>query len=98
MEIVKVIIEPNIPYRATETMADLRNVAESLYYPMKTAGFWDSRPDLHLCPEEERRQECPHRLANGDFDASAYSRSLERNRNVILQLEFPHAQITIYLS
>ena len=97
MEIVTVNIDPNAPFRASETMADLRNVAESLYFPMKTAGFWDTRLDLHLCPEEERRQECPHRLANGDLDTAAYSLSLERNRHATLQLEFPHAQITLYL-
>ncbi|MDP6454015.1 MAG: hypothetical protein QF898_11950 [SAR202 cluster bacterium] len=97
MEIVTINIEPNSPYRASETMADLRNAAESMYFPMKTAGFWDSRLDFHLCPEEERRQECPHRLANGEFDIAAYSRSLERTRHATLQLEFPHAQITIYL-
>ncbi len=97
MEIVTVNVDPNAPFRASETMADLRNVAESLYFPMKTAGFWDTRLDLHLCPEEERRQECPHRLANGDLDTAAYSLSLERNRHATLQLEFPHAQITLYL-
>ena len=97
MEIVTINIEPNRPYRATETMADLRNVAESLYFPMKVAGFWDTRIDLHLCPEEERRKECPHRRSSGEFDEDAYARSMERMRHTTLQLEFPHAQITIYL-
>lgn len=97
MEIVTITIEPNTPFRATETMADLRNVAESMYFPMKMAGFWDSRVDLHLCPEEERREDCPHRLPNGELDTAAYCRSLERTRHATLQLEFPHAQITIYL-
>ena len=97
MEIVTINIEPNRPIRATETMADLRNVAESLYFPMKVAGFWDTRIDLHLCPEEERRTECPHRRSNGEFDEDAYARSMERMRHVTLQLEFPQAHITIYL-
>jgi hypothetical protein len=97
MEIVTVNIEPNRPIRATETMADLRNVSESLYFPMRVAGFWDTRPDLHLCPDEERRQECSHRQPNGEFDAKAYASTMERMRHATLQLEFPHAQITLYL-
>lgn len=97
METVTVDITPNAPYRASETLADLRNAAESLYFPMKMAGFWDARLDLHLCPEEERSGECPHRLADGDLDLAAYARSLERLRNATLLLDFPHARIKIFL-
>ncbi len=37
----------------------LRTVAETLYYPMQVVGFWDYQMDMHLCPQEERRQACP---------------------------------------
>ena len=51
---------------ASEIIADLRNVSETLYYPMKLVGFRDHRRDLHLCPQEERRETCPHRLRASD--------------------------------
>ena len=54
MNTVNITIEPNEPYRATEVVADLRNVAESLYFPMKLVGFRDSRENIHLCADEER--------------------------------------------
>lgn len=97
MIIVTVNIEPNTPYRASEALADLRNAAESMYFPMTMAGFWDSRVDMHLCPDEQLRKDCTHRLPSGQLDTIAYSRSLERERQAMIQLEFPHAEIIIYL-
>ena len=97
MNTVNITIEPNAPYRATEIVADLRNVAESLYFPMKLVGFRDTRADIHLCPEEERRKPCPHRTADGALDAVSYSRSLERERQAILEVTFSHAGVSVYL-
>ena len=97
MKTVNITIEPNAPYRATEIIADLRNVAESLYFPMKLVGFRDARADIHLCPDEERRKSCPHRTPEGSLDLASYSRSLERERQAILEVAFEHAEVSIYL-
>ena len=97
MNTVNVTIEPNAPYRATEIIADLRNVAEGLYLPMKLVGFRDSRADIHLCPQEERRESCPHKTPDGSFDPASYARSLERERQAILEVVFEHAGVGIYL-
>jgi hypothetical protein len=94
---VNITIEPNAPYRATEIVADLRNVAESLYFPMKLVGFRDTRGDIHLCPAEERRESCPHRTPDGSLDAASYGRSLERERQAILEVAFEHAGVSVYL-
>jgi len=78
-------------------MADLRNVSETLYYPMKLVGFRDRRQDLHLCPQEERREPCPHGLPDSDPRYVDYEIHLQRLRRANLRLDFPHADISIYL-
>ena len=98
MNRVVVNIDTEGDIRASETMADLRNVVENLYFPMRIAGFWDSQADVHLCPQEERRQECTHRLADKEAGRSAYAELLRRDRNANAEVYFPHAEITFYLS
>ena len=95
---VVVNLETDSSFRASEIVADLRNAAETLYFPMKLVGFWDSRADIHLCPQEERREECPHRLATSDPRHIDYSRTLQTERQANLEVVFPHAGISIYLS
>ena len=97
MNTVNITIEPNAPYRATEIVADLRNVAESLYFPMKLVGFRDDRADMHLCPQEERRESCTHLTPEGRLDPASYARSLERERQAILEVTFEHAEVSVYL-
>ncbi len=97
MKTVNITIEPNAPYRATEVIADLRNVAESLYFPMKLVGFRNARADIHLCPQEERRESCPHRTPDGRLDSASYARALERERKAILEVAFEHAEVSVYL-
>jgi len=84
--------------RPTEIIADLRSVAETLFYPMKLVGFWDERADMHLCPQEERRQPCPHKLPPSDPSFIEYTRTLQRERRAQVELVFPHAGVTVYLS
>ena len=91
-------IETTSEFRASEIIADLRNVAETLYFPMKLVGFWDYQADMHLCPQEERRQECLHKLPNTDPRRVEYAGALQRERHANLEVFFPHAQIAIYLS
>ena len=95
---VVVNFETDSSFRASEIIADLRNVAETLYFPMKLVGFWDARADLHMCPQEERREECPHRLATSDPRHIDYSRTLQTERQANLEVVFPHAGVSIYLS
>ncbi len=84
--------------RASEIVADLRNVAETLYFPMKLAGFWDYQADMHLCPQEERRQECPHKLPESDPRYAEYTETLQRERRASLEVFFQHANVSIYLT
>ena len=95
---VTLSIEIDGDVRATEILADLRSVAETLFYPMKLAGFWDYKANLHLCPQEERREACPHNLPADHPQRVEYVRTLQRERRASIELNFPHAEITIYLS
>ena len=97
MERVVVEITTAGDYRATETVADLRNAAETLYFPMRLVGFWDTRADAHLCPQEERKQPCPHGLPEDDPAYVDYRLQLQRDRGGSLEIFFPHAQVTVFL-
>lgn len=97
MNTVTVNFETDTGMRASEIIADLRNVSETLYYPMKLVGFRDHKQDLHLCPQEERREACPHGLPDSDPKYVDYETHLQRSRNANLRVDFPHADISIYL-
>ena len=97
MDRVVVNVETEGGIRASEIIADLRNAAETLYFPMKLVGFWDSRADVHLCPHEERKEDCPHRFATSDPRYVDYSRTLDTERKANLEVVFPHAEVSIYL-
>jgi hypothetical protein len=94
--VINIETESNI--RASETMADLRNVVENMYFPLRVAGFWDSQANVHLCPQEERRQECPHKSEDGEVSKPAYVETLQKERKVSTEVYFPHADLTFYLS
>ncbi|MBM3944810.1 MAG: hypothetical protein FJ317_04870 [SAR202 cluster bacterium] len=98
MDRVVLNIEIQGESRPTEIIADLRTVAETLFYPMKLVGFWDTVKDMHLCPQEERRQKCPHKLPAADTAFVEYTKTLQRERRANIEVVFPHAGITIYLS
>ena len=98
MDRVTITIDTQGGSRPSEILADLRSVAETLYFPMRLVGFWDSRADIHLCPQEERRERCPHGLPDGDPDRVAYEVTISRERRGSLQVVFPHAGIAIYLA
>ena len=98
MDRVTVAIETRSGLRASEILADLRSVAETLYYPMKLVGFRDHQQGMHLCPHVERRRPCPHELPESDPAHVDYELTLKRERQANLRLDFPHARITLYLS
>ncbi len=98
MDKVVVHIDTQGGVRASEIIADLRAAAETLYYPMQLVGFWDRRADMHLCPHEERRELCPHRLPADDLDRVDYRVTMQRERQANVEVFFPHAGISVYLS
>ena len=98
MDRVTITIATEGGSRPSEILADLRAVAETLYFPMRLVGFWDSRIDVHLCPQEERRERCPHKLPEGDSDRVDYETTISRERRGSLKVLFPHAGIAIYLA
>lgn len=83
--------------RPTEIIADLRAVAEALYNPMRVVGLWDVATGSHLCPQEERREPCPHNLPPEDPGRVEYAVTLQRERGADLEVHFPHAGIVFYL-
>ncbi len=95
---VVVNFETNGMTRASEIISDLRNATESIYFPMKLVGFWDHQADMHLCPQEERRQECPHKLPKSVPSHVDYATALQRERRANLEVHYPHAGVTLYLS
>ena len=94
---VQVDIEEHEVFRPSEIIADLRVAAEALYYPFKVVGFWDSHADMHLCPQEQRREECPHRLPEEDDGFVDYEEMVSRQMGATLRVEFPHAKVSLYL-
>ena len=98
MERVTVTIKAQGGTRASEIIADLRAAAETLYYPMTLVGFWDYRAKMHLCPQEERREACPHDLPEEDPDRVDYRMTMQRERQGHLEVFFPHAGIAVFLS
>ena len=99
MDRVEVRIEGGGDARASEILADLRMVAETLYFPLRQVGFWDYGADLHLCPHEERREACPHGGQGADGTGqSGYAETMRRERRARLEVEFPHARVSVYLA
>lgn len=98
MDKVTINIETVGGSRASETIADIRNATETLYFPMRLVGFWDYQADLHLCPQEERRETCRHKLPEDDPQRVDYVSTLQRERRASVEVYYPHAQIAIYLS
>ena len=97
MEKVVINIKSDGASRASEILADLRVAAETLYFPMKLVGFWDGSDDMHLCPQEERREPCPHNLPPVDPGYTDYAVTIQRERGGSLEVAFPHAGVAIYL-
>ncbi len=98
MERVSISIETEGAFRATEAMADLRNVAETLFFPMRFVAFWDTQADgAHLCRQEERGQECLHKLPSDDPRYEDYSATAERDMRATLEVSFQQAGVVIYL-
>ena len=98
MENITIDIRTDGSLRASETIADLRNATEVLFFPMKLVGFWDYQADMHLCPQEERRQECRHTLPQDDPRRVDYATALQRERGANLAVSYPHAGVVIYMS
>ena len=98
MEHVTVDIRAEGGFRATEIMADLRNVAQFLYHPLHPVAFWDVMAEnVHLCPYLEQRQECLHFLPSDDPRHVEYADTVEHRMDGIVEVHFPHAQVYIYL-
>ena len=94
---VQVNIEEHEVFRPSEIIADLRAAAEALFFPLKMVGFWDSHADMHLCPQEQRREGCPHRLDSEDDEYVDYEEMVSRQMGATLRVEFPHAKVRLYL-
>ena len=95
--VVEVNISPQNKFRPTEIIADLRNVAETLYHPLKLSGFWDERASEHLCFDKNKGDICRHLTSEGVFSMELYlqdNRPLSKHTMIV---KFPHAGIWILL-
>ena len=98
MENIVVELKTEGPFRASGTIPELRIAAEALYAPMRVVGMWEYGTGMHLCPQEERLQPCPHLLDEEDSRYEAYTLTLQRQRHANLALSFPHAGMILYLA
>lgn len=98
MNHVNVTIECEGGFRATEIIADLREVAETLFNPLKLVGFWDSQADgMHICPQEQLGRYCPHQLPATDPNHVSYTTTADEQMRAILEVYFAHSDLTIYM-
>ncbi len=97
MKTVQMTFGGEAEFRPSEILADLRTAAETMYFPLRMCGSWDRAANMHLCPHLERGQRCPHILDADDPEREEYSRTLERERQAVLEVVFPHADTSIFL-
>ena len=96
-KVVEVNISTKSAFRPTEIVADLRNVAETLYHPLKLAGFWDERTSEHFCLDENKGATCSHRTKEGMFSIESYLHDDRPLSKYTMIVKFPHARIWIFL-
>ena len=94
---VDIRVHADSDFRATEIVADLRNIAETLFFPMKCVGFWDIPTKGHICPQLQRGHECPHRDGSAPEVPDGYRDTVENELGGVLEVAFPHAGVYIYL-
>lgn len=91
-------IETDGDYRGSEIVADLRNVAETLFFPLRVVGYWDEPTGDHLCPPTSLGKECPHIVSHESPWYIPYTKMIEEELNGVLRVEFPHADVSVYLA
>ena len=98
METIEINLINNKKFRASEIIADLKSISETLYFPMQMVGFWDKLNNNHLCPSEQQLKKCTHIDSKKEISLINYQKSLSRERRASLQITFSHASIVIYLA
>lgn len=94
---VTIRIETESVFEGSGIIADLRNVAEALFHPLRMAGYWDGQSGDHLCPQTTKRLGCPHELPAGDPSHIPYEQTVEDDLKGVLDVSFPHANVWVYL-
>ena len=74
------------------------NIIPSTFYVLPNTIYIHWVPAMHMCPQEERNQSCPHNLPLESPEYISYSETLQRERQANLEVIFPHAETKIYLS
>ena len=98
IERITVSLDSDGSSRASEIVADLRNVAEALFHPLRLVAYWDAQAEgRHICPQADRGEECPHHLPPGSPDHVPYGQTVDRDLAGTLEVCFPHAGLSIYL-
>jgi len=98
IERITVLLESAGSSRASEIVADLRNVAEALYHPFRLVAYWDAQAGgRHTCPQTDRGEECPHEGPPEESGHVPYAQTVEMELEGSLELYFPHAEVSVYL-
>ena len=98
MHRIQINIETEGGFRATEVIADLRIVVETLFRPFKLVGFWDYQDNgMHVCPQEQLGRECLHKLPADDPRHVDYITPAENDMRAVLEVSFSHASLLIYM-
>ena len=98
METIEIAFDGVQVYRPTEITADLRNISEILFHPMRMVGYWDVPSQDHLCPQAKLGAPCPHARRDDDPERVDYLTTVERDLDGVLDVYFPHAEVHIFLS
>ena len=88
MKIIKIKIETDSNFRATEIPADLQIAAETLFYPLKSIGIYDKRTGEHPC----RKKPCNHE--NSD---ELIRNDLEKDFGATCEIYFMPALVHVFL-
>lgn len=98
MDQVTVRFDSEGPFRPSEIVADLRNVAEALFHPLRLVAYWDTQAQgRHTCPQTDRGEECPHLRSPDSLGYADYADTVDRELEGSLEVYFPHARVSIYL-
>ncbi|MCX6020634.1 MAG: hypothetical protein NTZ05_02685 [Chloroflexi bacterium] len=97
MEHITVHFETESPFRATEIAADLQNVAQALYHPLRAVTYYDASNGDHNCLPQRRGLPCLHNLPPDAPDFEDYDEAAARDFRARLRVDFPHAKVRVYL-
>ncbi|MDP6102279.1 MAG: hypothetical protein QF579_03095 [Dehalococcoidia bacterium] len=98
MHRVRINIEAENSLRATKVIADLCNVAEIVFNPLKLVEFWNQQADgVHLYPQVQLGRECLPKPPPSDPWHVGYVTTADRDMRAVLEVNSSRADSYLYL-